>query len=48
MQKSFASLDAIMTDFESINFNYCPALGPTVVSSKAIHKKLVDWGISIP
>ena len=42
------SLDAIMTDFESINYNYCPALGPTIVSSEPIHKKLAEWGISVP
>ncbi|MBK7845402.1 MAG: hypothetical protein IPJ71_17285 [Bdellovibrionales bacterium] len=42
------SLDAIMTDFESINFNYCPALGPTIVSSDIILKKLAEWDVELP
>ncbi len=40
-------LDAIMTDFESIRFSYCPSLGPTVVSSKIIFETLRLWGIKL-
>jgi hypothetical protein len=38
-------LDAMMTDFESIRFSYCPSLGPTAVSSKVIFETLQHWGI---
>lgn len=44
--KSFCILDAIMTDFESINFQRCSDLGPTINSSGVIIEKLNQWGIS--
>ncbi|MBL7555642.1 MAG: hypothetical protein JNM24_07450 [Bdellovibrionaceae bacterium] len=40
-------LDAIMTDFESIRFSYCPSLGPTTVSSKIIFETIRSWGIKL-
>lgn len=40
-------LDAIMTDFESIRFSYCPSLGPTFVSSKVILETIRTWGIDL-
>jgi hypothetical protein len=44
--KSFCILDAIMTDFESINFQHCSDLGPTFVSSGVIIEKLKQWRVS--
>lgn len=43
--REMCTLDAIMTDFESIHFNYCPAMGPAIVSSDAILRKLNQWQI---
>lgn len=40
-------LDAIMTDFESIRFSYCPSLGPAMVSSKVIFQTINSWGIKL-
>lgn len=44
--KSFCILDTIMTDFESINFQHCSDLGPTIISNGVIIEKLNQWGIS--
>lgn len=38
-------LDAKLTNYESIYFQYCPAFGPAVISSHAILEKLDEWGV---
>jgi hypothetical protein len=43
--RSLCALDAIMTDFESLDYKYCSDLAPAVVSSDLILSRAKDWNI---